>query len=82
MHKIIFGLPKKDYLSAFEVSLNGSKSQVLEFKPQYSYKTYPLRIPTFLKGIEKYEAILNGRYVRAVISDYSLYGFKVFLPDF
>ena len=82
MHRIVFGLPKKDYLSAFKISLNDGESQVLEFKPRYRYKTYPLRIPTFLKGIENYEAILNGQYVRAVISDYGLYGFKVFLPDF
>ena len=82
MHKIVFGLPKKDYLSAFEISLNDGESQVLEFKPRYRYKTYPLRIPTFLKGIENYEAKLNGQCVRAVISDYGLYGFKVFLPDF
>ena len=82
MHKIVFGLPKKEYLSAFKVTLNSGESQVLEFKPRYRYKTYPLRIPTFLNGLENYEAILNGQYVPAVISDYGSYGFKVFLPNF
>lgn len=70
LHKIVFGLPNKDYLSEFKVFLNEGESQVLEFKPRYRYKTYPVRIPTFLKGIERYEAVLNGQVVPAVVSDY------------
>ncbi len=82
MHKIVFGLPKKDYLSEFEVSLHKGESQVLEFKPLYRYKTYPVRIPTFLKGLDRYEALLNDQVVCPVVSDYGSYGFKLFLPDF
>ena len=38
LHKIVFALPNKDYLSEFKVSLNEGESQVLEFKPRYRYK--------------------------------------------
>lgn len=82
LHKIVFGLPNKDYLSEFKVSLNGGEAQVLEFKPVYRYKTYPFRIPTFLKGIERYDAVLNGQVVRAVVSDYGSYSITAFLPAF
>jgi hypothetical protein len=82
LHKIVFALPNQDYLSEFRVSLNEGESQVLEFKPRYRYKTYPFRIPTFLKGIERYEAVLNGQTVPAVVADLGSYGFKVFLRLF
>jgi hypothetical protein len=81
LHKFFFGLPNEDFLSEFEVSLHRGESQVLEFKPLYRYKTYPVRIPTFLKGLDRYEAVLNGQVVRPVVSDYGAYGFKSFLPD-
>jgi hypothetical protein len=81
LHKVFFGLPNEDFLSEFKVLLNNSESQVIEFKPLYHYKTYPVRIPTFLKGLDRYEAVLNGQVVRPVVSDYGSYGFKSFLPD-
>jgi hypothetical protein len=81
LHKFFFGLPNEDFLSEFEISLNKGESQVLEFKPLYHYKRYPIRIPTFLNGLDRYEAVLNGQAVRPVVSDYGSYGFKSFLPD-
>lgn len=80
LQKIIFGLLNKDYLSEFKVSLNEGESPVLEFQPQYSYKSNKVHIPTFLKGIDRYEAIVNGHVVRAIFSDYGSYAFKIFLP--
>ncbi len=81
-HKIVFGLPSEDYLSEFKVSLNERGSQELEFKPRYRYKTYPIRIPTFQRGIERYDAVLNGQIVSAAVADLGSYGFKAFLSAF
>jgi len=63
-HKIFFGLPAESSATELEVSLNEGGQSVLEFKPRYRYKTFPNRIPTFLKGIEGHEAALNGRTIR------------------
>lgn len=81
-HKIVFGLPNKDYISEFKVSLSESAAQVLEFKPRYRYKSKIDHIPTFLKGLDRYEAVLNGQNIHAVVVDYSLYAFTAFLPVF
>ncbi len=50
MHKIFFGLPKKDYLSAFKVLLSEGESQVLEFKPRYRYDKANLTAFLIFKG--------------------------------
>jgi hypothetical protein len=82
LHKFVFALPNKDYLSEFKIFLNEGEAQMLEFMPRYRYKTYPFRIPTFLKGIERYDVVLNGQVVPAVVTDLGSYGFTVLLPDF
>lgn len=59
-HKVYFGLPEDEYYVEAEIILRDGEEAVLEFKPIYRYKTLPTRIPTFLKGINKYEIYLNG----------------------
>lgn len=43
-----------------DIALCGGDEAVLEFKPLYRYKRIPYRIPTFLKGVSKYEIYANG----------------------
>lgn len=62
-HKIVFGLPEEAYLTVVEVSLREGGPSTVEFKPSYRYKTNPTRIPTFLRGIHRYDALLNGQQV-------------------
>lgn len=62
-HKVFFGLPEDKYYVEVEITLKEGEPAVLEFKPVYRYKTRPTRIPTFLKGINKYEVFLNGNPV-------------------
>ena len=59
-HKIFFGLPEENYFMEVKINLKGGESSVLEFKPLYRTKRFPTRMPTFLKGINQYEASLNG----------------------
>jgi hypothetical protein len=58
-HRVFLGLPEEDYFVEVEIILKEGESSVLEFKPLYRTKRIPTRIPTFLKGIEKYEVYLN-----------------------
>jgi hypothetical protein len=63
-HAIFFGIPGEPYFTVVKVSLKEGVPQVLEFKPHYRYKTIPTRIPTFLFGINSYEAMLDGQVMR------------------
>lgn len=60
-HQVFFGLPEENYFVEVEIVLKGGEASVLEYKPIYRYETFPIRIPTFLKGIASYEIFLNGK---------------------
>ncbi len=62
-HKVFFGLPEEKYSIEVEVSLKEGEAGTLEFRPVYKYKTKPIRIPSFLKGISKYEVFLDGKQI-------------------
>jgi hypothetical protein len=62
-HRIFFGLPEENYYSAVDIELKGGENSLIEYQPVYRYKILPGRIPTFLKGIKKYEAYLNNTKV-------------------
>lgn len=62
-HKVFFGLPEDNYSSEVELSLKEGETSTLEFKPVYKTKKHPIRIPTFIKGINKYEVFLNDKQV-------------------
>jgi len=60
VHKVFLGLSTDDYFKEVDITLKEGESPMLEFKPIYKYKTYPVRISTYLKGIKEYEAYLNN----------------------
>lgn len=60
-HKVFFGLPEEKYFVEIEITLKEGDVSILEFKPVYRTKRIPTRIPTFLKGVNKYEMFLNGK---------------------
>jgi hypothetical protein len=60
-HKVFFGLPEENCYTEFDITLTEGETSMLELRPVYRYKTHPTRIPTFLKGIERYEVFLNGK---------------------
>jgi len=70
-HKVFFGLPEDNYSTEVEISLKEGETNklefkpiyILEFKPIYRTKRIPTRIPTFMKGIDKYEVFLNDKQV-------------------
>ncbi|TSA10475.1 MAG: hypothetical protein D4R73_05210 [Deltaproteobacteria bacterium] len=62
-HKVFFGLPEDNYSTEVEISLKEGETNTLEFKPIYRTKRIPTRIPTFMKGIDKYEVFLNDKQV-------------------
>jgi len=64
-HRIFFGLPEDNYAVEVELSLKESEAAILEFRPIYRTERLPTRIPTFLKGIDKYEVVLNGKQLMA-----------------
>jgi len=64
LHKIYFGLPADAYSVETEITLRDGEEAILEFKPRYRYMTLPTRIPSFLKGISRYEIYLNGGAVK------------------
>lgn len=66
-HKVFFGLPEEKYSTEVEISLKEGEAGTLEFKPIYKYKTNPTRIPTFMKGISKYEVFLNGKQIDPIV---------------
>lgn len=62
-HRLFFGLPEDDYSCEFVISVNEGETQMLEFKPEYKYKTLPTRIPTYMKGVSYYVILANGNPV-------------------
>jgi len=62
-HKVFFGLPEYKYSTEVEISLREGETGSLEFKPIYRTTGIPARIPTFLKGIDRYDVFLNGDLV-------------------
>lgn len=62
-YKVFFGLPEDNYSNEIEISLKEGETSTLEFKPIYRTKRIPTRIPTFMKGIDKYEVFLKGEQI-------------------
>ena len=62
-HRLFFGLPQEDYYREVVIEVKEGEAQVLEFKPEYKYKTLPTRIPTYLKGVSHYDVLVNGNPV-------------------
>jgi hypothetical protein len=64
VYKVFFALPGDDYFIETDATVKEGKQAVLEFKPVYQYKTFPTRIPTFEKGIKKFEVYLNNEKIQ------------------
>jgi hypothetical protein len=62
-HRVFFGLPEDNYSTEVEISLKEGEMSTLEFKPIYRTKEIPTRIPTFMKGIDKYKVFLNNEEI-------------------
>jgi len=62
-HRVFFCLPEDKYYAEVEISLKDGEVGILEFKPIYRTKNIPIRIPTFMKGIDKYEGFLNNEKI-------------------
>ncbi len=62
-HKVFFGLPEDKFSIEVEISLKEGEINILEFKPIYRTKSIPTRIPTFMKGIGRYEVFLNNHKI-------------------
>ena len=58
-HKVFLGLSEESKFTTTDISVKSGSLYVLEFKPDYRYKTVPTRIPTFLKGIDKFEVMFK-----------------------
>ena len=58
-HKVFLGLPSEPYDTTADISVKSGVLYVLEFKPDYRYKTVPTRIPTFLKGVDRFEIVFK-----------------------
>ncbi len=58
-HKVFFGLLDEPYYTTVDIFVKSGGLNVLEFKPDYKYKTFPTRIPTFLRGVEKFEVMFK-----------------------
>ena len=58
-HKVYFILPEDDYVVDADITLRSGEEAVLEFKPLYWHKNIPYHIPTFIKGVRKYEIYFN-----------------------
>jgi hypothetical protein len=63
-HKVFFGLPDEPYYTTADISVKSGGLYVLEFKPDFRYKTVPTRIPTFLKGVDKFEVMFQEIVVK------------------
>ena len=63
-HKLFFGLPEDDYYLEADIVLPEGKASNLELKPKYWHKHIPTRIPTFLKGVSRYDLSLNGTAIK------------------
>jgi hypothetical protein len=62
-HKVFFGLPEEPYYTIADITVTSGSAYVLEFKPKYWHKHFPTRIPTFFKGINKYDVELKGSMI-------------------
>src|SRR6266540_6109365 len=58
-YNVFFSLPDETYHSTTNISVKDGGLYVLEFQPNYRYKTLPTRIPTFLKGVNKFEIMVK-----------------------
>lgn len=63
-YKLFFGLPEDDYYLEADIELPEGKTAFLELKPKYRYKRRPTRIPTFLKGVSRYDLSMNGTAIK------------------
>jgi hypothetical protein len=63
-HKVFFGLPEEPYYTIADISVKSGGLYVLEFKPDYRYKTMPTRIPTFLEGVDMFDVMFKERMVQ------------------
>ena len=64
-HRFFFGLPEENYYREFVVFVKDGETHTLNFKPHYSSKTIPTRIPTFLKGMSYYDILFDGQMVKS-----------------
>jgi hypothetical protein len=62
-HKLFFGLPEEDYSCEVVINVKEGETQMLEFKPEYKYKTLPTRIPSCMKGVSHYDILVTGNPV-------------------
>jgi len=62
-HTLFFGLPEDDYYREVVINVKEGDSQMLEFRPEYRYKTRPTRIPTYMQGVSKFDILSNGNPV-------------------
>jgi hypothetical protein len=63
LHKVFIGLPEDDYYREVMINVKEGEPLTLELKPEYEYKTFPTRIPTYMKGISHYDILVNGNPV-------------------
>lgn len=64
-HAFFFGLPEDNYYTEFVVTLSEGRLHVLDLKPHYWHKHSSTKKPTFLKGVNHYEIMLDGVAVRS-----------------
>jgi hypothetical protein len=62
-HKVFLGLPEDNYSIEVEITLKDGENAILSYEPIYNYLTHPTRIPTFLRGITKYEVFFDGKKI-------------------
>jgi hypothetical protein len=62
-HKVFLGLPKDNYSIEVEITLKDGENAILKYKPIYNYKTHPTRIPSFLRGVRKYEVFFDKKEI-------------------
>lgn len=58
-HKVFLGVPEESQFTMTDISVTSGGSYMLEFKPEYRYKTLPTRILTFFKGVDKFEVVFK-----------------------
>ncbi len=59
-HRVMLCQSGDDYCTEVSITLKEGETAALAFEPVYRTKRIPTRIPSFLKGIDKYEVFLNG----------------------
>ena len=58
-HRVFLGLPEESQFTTKDISVKSGGLYTLEFRPEYRYKTHPTRIPTFLKGVDKFDVMFK-----------------------